>query len=314
MGNVIFRTGNILARGADLTVLPCSNKGHISAETRTHLERYSISPPSTIPYGSVNVIRFPGPASITKWIAFAASVANRSSSTAVIRHIGGKLSEHVEALPDVRVVESPLLGTGVGGLDVVEAGLALRDGFQSTCRIQAVFFIYCFHSAIVRLLNGAPSEPTSRDLNAFAAAESVWDVFIVHSREDKAAADQLYDALSGRLRVFLDTCCLQPGDDWDIEIPAALRQSAVIVVLVSSSTGDAYYQREEIAEAIRSARAEPKVHRVIPIVIAPDTVGDALPYGLGLKQRIDVHNTEDLQTTVASAIVQARARLGRTCA
>ena len=127
MGSAIFRAGTVLARGADLTVLPCSDKGHISAETRSHLERYGLPLPGAVTFGSIQVIPFPGPSSITSWIAYAASVSNRSSVVAAIgRHREQARRAHISH-PHIRVIESPLLGTGVGGLDVVEAGSSLRQ-------------------------------------------------------------------------------------------------------------------------------------------------------------------------------------------
>jgi hypothetical protein len=138
MGSVIFRAGNVLARGADLTVLPCSDKGHISAETRSHLERYGLPLPGAVTFGSIQVIPFPGPSSITSWIAYAASVSNRSSVVAAIGDIGSRLGEHISAHPNIRVIESPLLGTGVGGLDVVEAGSSLRHGFEASAPFNVV--------------------------------------------------------------------------------------------------------------------------------------------------------------------------------
>ena len=310
MGNVIFRAGNILARGADMTVLPCSDLGLISAETKSHLEHYGISPPGALSLGSISVRSFPGSVSITKWIAFAASVANRSSSTAVIRQIGQELGDYISVQPEIRVVESPLLGTGVGGLEVAAAGLALRDGFQTSCQVPAVLFIYCFYSDLVKQLNGTRSDTNAKEITTASSGASVWGVFIAHGRNDNAAAEQLYDALGQGIRVFLDNRSLQPGDDWDLELPQALRQSAVTVVLVSSSTGSSHYQREEIAAAIQRARTDPARHCVIPVVLDPDGVGTDLPYGLGVKQRIEVRNTADLHAA-AKRIVDATARLGR---
>ena len=307
MGSVIFRTGNILARGADLTVLPCSDRGHISAETRSHVEHHGLPLPGAVTFGSIRVIPFPGSSSITKWIAYAASVSNRSSGVAAIGGIGRRLAEHVSAHPDVRVVESPLLGTGVGGLDIVEAGSSLRNGFEASAPLSVVLFIYCFHSRLVKLLNGSSGQ-TIGGSTPSPQAGSVWDVFIAHSSGDTATAERLHDALAEHLRVFLDTRCLRPGDDWDLELAAALSQSAITVVLVSPSTGGSYYQREEIALAVKRARADPTSHRVIPVLLLSDTGEVDLPYGLTLKQSIVLGTSQDLGA-VATQIVDARERL-----
>jgi len=111
-----------------------------------------------------------------------------------------------------------------------------------------------------------------------------WDFFLAHSSLDAATAEQLYDHLSERSRVFLDSRSLLPGDDWDLALRRAQTSSRVSVVLVSANTDQAYYQREEVATAIDLARDETAAHRVIPVFLSK-YVGD-VPYGLRLKQGI----------------------------
>ena len=40
-----------------------------------------------------------------------------------------------------------------------------------------------------------------------------WDFFLAHAGGDAAAATELFDGLSRRARVFLDSRCLLPKDD-----------------------------------------------------------------------------------------------------
>ena len=56
--------------------------------------------------------------------------------------------------------------------------------------------------------------------------------------------------MSPQFRVFLDSRSLVPGDDWDQAIAQAQTESAISLILVSSNTENAYYQREEVASAI----------------------------------------------------------------
>ena len=113
-----------------------------------------------------------------------------------------------------------------------------------------------------------------------------WDFFIAHSSKDTALAEQLFEYLTGSARVFLDVRSLEPGMDWDVELPAAQRRAKATVVLVSAHTDAAYYQRVEIRQAIDLARP-PGTHLVVPLITVDDAKeGLASQYGLSLKQSL----------------------------
>jgi hypothetical protein len=120
------------------------------------------------------------------------------------------------------------------------------------------------------------------------APEDRWDFFIAYANADRAAAENLYDLLSPPFRVFLDSRSLLPGDDWASRLAMAQSRTAVTLVLISSRTGGAYYQLEEIARAIELARREDDLHRVVPILFGEQDRAIELPYGLRLKQGISV--------------------------
>jgi len=73
------------------------------------------------------------------------------------------------------------------------------------------------------------------------------------------------------------------GDDWDRKLPQAQRDSRVTVVLISSKTDRAHYEREEIAHAIAMARKDETGHRVVPVYIDTDDQDPEVPYGLRVK-------------------------------
>jgi hypothetical protein len=125
---------------------------------------------------------------------------------------------------------------------------------------------------------------------------NIWDFFLAHAGTDKKAAEALYDLLSPHFKVFLDSRCLLPGDDWDQEIALAQRKSTITIVLVSSQTEKAYYQREEIAAAIDMARRDKEKHRVVPIFldVRPST-GNEIPYGLRLKHGLSAPDIGGLE-------------------
>lgn len=118
-----------------------------------------------------------------------------------------------------------------------------------------------------------------------------WDLFLAHAGPDGPLAQQLFDLLDSRLRVFLDSARLKLGDNWDSSLAAAQRDSLVTVVLVSSQTEQAYYQREEIAAAIAIARKDPETHRVVPIYIDAGGNDATIPYGLRLKHGLTLSDT-----------------------
>jgi hypothetical protein len=120
------------------------------------------------------------------------------------------------------------------------------------------------------------------------AREDRWDFFIAYAASDRAAAETLYDLLRPPFRVFLDQRSLMPGDDWSRRISAALDETAVTLVLISSGTDAAYYEREEIAAAIDMSRRAGSPRQVVPIILDGVAEEVRMPYGLRLKQSISV--------------------------
>lgn len=136
-----------------------------------------------------------------------------------------------------------------------------------------------------------------------------YDFFIAHAGADRAVAERLYDLLreAGRA-AFVDSRCLDLGDDWDAALADAQRISDVSVVLVSEMTGRAYYQREEIAAAIDLARRDPYSHRVVPVYLdgAPGPA-TSVPYGLQLKHGIALYGAATIEA-VATRLCEMHAR------
>lgn len=120
------------------------------------------------------------------------------------------------------------------------------------------------------------------------AREDQWDFFIAYASSDRAAAEALYALLSPPFRVFFDKRSLMPGDDWNSSISAALDKTAVTLVLISSETDGAYYEREEIAAAIDLSRRAGRPRQVVPIFLDGVAEDIRLPYGLRLRQGISV--------------------------
>jgi hypothetical protein len=110
-----------------------------------------------------------------------------------------------------------------------------------------------------------------------------FDLFLAYASGGKATAEALYDLLHPGVRVFLDCRTLQPGDRWDLEIPAAQRASRATVVLISSHADQIWFRADEVVTAIDLHRAAPTEHLVVPVVLEP---GLTVPYGLRTVQSI----------------------------
>src|ERR1051325_10635986 len=149
MSNVLVRMGDIFEGSAQLTILPCSGKGTVSSATRRWLTMFGLPSPKDISsqpqLGEISgLIPFPGSQSITKYVVFAASVLNDFSSAEVIRKIAVRLGDLTQSNSDIRFVETPLLGTGAGGLKTEVAGKALYQGFKSSAHTDASLYIFVF--------------------------------------------------------------------------------------------------------------------------------------------------------------------------
>lgn len=123
-----------------------------------------------------------------------------------------------------------------------------------------------------------------------------WDIFLAHAGADEASAEALYDLLSESAKVFLDTRSLELGDEWDRALPRAQSRSLITVVLLSTRTDQAYYQREEIAAAIQMAREDPETHRVVPVFMdEPSTAQGQVPYGLRVRHGLQLSQAGTLE-------------------
>ena len=85
-------------------------------------------------------------------------------------------------------------------------------------------------------------------------------VFLCHSKDDKPKVRKLYKRLiADDFDVWLDQVKLMPGQDWDLEIRKAVRNSDTVVVCLSnSSTSKEGYIQKEIRFALDVAQEKPE--------------------------------------------------------
>ncbi len=160
----------------------------------------------------------------------------------------------------------------------------------------------------------APVTPTTP--LAPAPASFDYDIFIAHASADRVVAESLFDTLLGLqpgVRLFLDTRSLKLGDAWDQAIPDALERSQVVVVLVSERIDQAWYARDEIAQAIELARDPGSQQKVVPVFLdglpSPRRTGSRIPYGLRVLHGLILPDTgvEEAARRLLSLLLSMRA-------
>jgi len=207
MASVLFIRGDIFERGADLTVLPCSAKGHISRTAEGHVHRFGMPLPTEKSLGEIEILPFPGAGRFTRYVAWAASVMNYKSSPETIHMIGKHLAEYANQHPKIQIIESPLLGTGAGELDPIAAGNALREGFMAKCHTGAALMIYGQQATIINSLrNGSAESAPEADITVRTPTPDFeYDVALSFAGEQREHARAIEAYLTARgIRVFFD--------------------------------------------------------------------------------------------------------------
>ncbi len=104
-------------------------------------------------------------------------------------------------------------------------------------------------------------------------------IFLCHASNDKPAVRELYHRLcADGFAPWLDEENLLPGEDWQYEIPKAVRQSDVVIVCLSpkSSNKEGYVQKE-IKFALDAADEKPEgTIFLVPLKLEECTVPDRL--------------------------------------
>jgi hypothetical protein len=84
-------------------------------------------------------------------------------------------------------------------------------------------------------------------------------VFLCHAHSDKDAVKALYDRLTkDGIDVWLDKQKLLPGQDWELEIRKAVRESDVVVVCLSFQFNQAGFRQKEVRIALDEADKQPE--------------------------------------------------------
>ena len=123
-------------------------------------------------------------------------------------------------------------------------------------------------------------------------------VFLCHANDDKPVVRHLYDKLTkGYIDAWLDEEKLLPGQDWQLEIPKAIRQSDVVLILLSnhSITKEGYVQKElKFALDIADEKPEGTIF-IIPVRLEICEV----PSSLSRWQRVDFFREKGFEKLIS---------------
>lgn len=129
-------------------------------------------------------------------------------------------------------------------------------------------------------------------------------VFLCHSSNDKEIVEDIYNILiEDGIDAWLDRKNLTPGEEWQIEIPRALRNVDIVIVFLSSNsvTKEGYVQRE-IKIALDIADEKPEG----TIFIIPTRLEDCnIPSRLSKFQAVDLFNKNGYKNLLKSLQIRA---------
>jgi hypothetical protein len=115
-------------------------------------------------------------------------------------------------------------------------------------------------------------------VNRVRTARNALRVFLCHASEDKQAVRVLYARLvRAGFSPWLDEKSLIPGQNWDLEIRRAVKESDVVLVCLSKRSEKRGYVQKEIVRALDAADEQPEGKTfVIPVRLEACSVPDRL--------------------------------------
>jgi len=127
------------------------------------------------------------------------------------------------------------------------------------------------------------------------------DCFISYSKQDKRLAEAVKTEMEKlKIKVFMASASLQPGQNWSAEILNNLKRSNWVILLASRSACTSAFVNQEVGGALLTSK------KLVPIVWDMDP--SDLPGWAKEVQAVDLRNSTmvDLQRQVASIATQIR--------
>ncbi|MCX6170651.1 MAG: toll/interleukin-1 receptor domain-containing protein [Ignavibacteriales bacterium] len=182
-----LRLGDLFDGPSDLIVLPCSTGGTITKFVANYLQHFNIPfPNERLKLGDVLFLPFEGAENIAQYVAFAASVKGNTSDSEAINNIGKKIGEFTREKSSIRLISSPLLGAGAGGLQSETVVENLYRGFVSKAEPDSTLVINVLHENVYERLkenfyNLLSSEDPSITRKNFGSNKPPLRVFISYT-------------------------------------------------------------------------------------------------------------------------------------
>jgi hypothetical protein len=274
---------------SDLTIVPCSGKMKKVEKPRNQerIETYGLPTPHDLRdefgFGKVSPIFSPTKnVGKIKYFAFAASVLNQSDILA-IQNIGEQIGTITRNNEDIRLVETPFLGCGDGGLYPSVAMPALAKGFLATSHPDAILQLCSDSASSVIAARGAIEEllekldkarPTQKkmDVKRVKPRKQIkYDFVLSFAGEQRKFVEQISSQLkAANARVFYDNdeeVELWGENLYDYLYEVYSKQSRYCVIFVSKEYNKKEWTTHERKAAQERAFREKNNAYILPIRI-----------------------------------------------
>ena len=253
-----LRLGNIFDISSDLIILPCNTDGNVTDFVAKSLKEFGIVyPPPNMSLGYVHIKPYTGNGITAKFIGFAVSVDRMVCTPEAINYIGQQIGQFTTQEPSVRSISMPLLGVGAGGLTSEIAATRLQEGFLARAHSESTLVVSVLQQDVYERIV-ATFKKTRAEQSA--SGNLSLRVFLCHASGDKPKVRTLYHQLcKDGINPWLDEENLLPGQDWQMEISKAVRNSDVVIVCLSKgSVAKTGYVQKEIKQVLDVADEQPE--------------------------------------------------------
>jgi hypothetical protein len=178
--------GSVFDQHADLLVIPRATDGSMSEPFRNGLIHLGVSYQKTTSHlGTIEVEPHVSSTNVRQ-IAYATSVDSNHSDIKAIKSIGEALAG-LSRQYNFQTIVSPVLGSGAGKLDPVEAFQALSQSFLATAKSDAILQVVVFETSILHTLTQA------REVSLPALTVTVKGMIEHFSKQNSCSAADLVD-------------------------------------------------------------------------------------------------------------------------
>jgi hypothetical protein len=157
-----IKHGSIFDSKCDLLVIPCNSGGGVTSSVFKDLESRNLPiRVGSIPFGKTHFLEIRYENANT--LAYAASVDGRtiSSNHTAIANIAREIREYCKQ-NSILSVNTPLLGSGAGGMSPIDSFTALREELESDTR--TTYTVFCFTREAYQNISAVYEPPTDAEI------------------------------------------------------------------------------------------------------------------------------------------------------